>query len=187
MEMIIVDYNEPDHTDELLTRYYSKSSGGVYARDECKKPFIKRISKHSKNSCCADAITRRKLEEAICPICRQKPIPDDTVLYTNPNNGSINWLCNTCKRLKVWKWNCWHYLPAHRRREKSIDTEKLLFDYVVAHNGMNINQLKDLLGWSYGKVRGACMRLQTKGHVKIEQTTEHGYRESKVYQIINKI
>ena len=182
-----MDYNETDCTDEMYERYYSKSSGGVFARDECSKPSIKIISKHSKNSFCADDIIEEKLEEAVCPICKQKPDPSNTVLYTNPNNGSVNWFCNTCERLKVWKWACWHRLPAHKRKNESLDTENILLDYIVAHKGTNINQIKEELGWSYGKVRGACMRLQTKELVIIQETNEHGYRESKVYQMMDKI
>ncbi len=179
-----MDYKDgPECIDKIYTRYYSNSSGGVFAEDPHYKPIIKKISKHSINSIAASEEIRWLLEESTCPICKQKPDPLDTIIYRNPYNGQYSWFCNTCRKkpMYLWKWDCWHIFPAYKRKMESLGTEEELYDYIVAHNGTNINQLKDALGWTYGKVRGACMRLQAKGLIIIQETNEHGYRESKVY------
>lgn len=177
----------PEYYDPIYALCYRKTlPDDIFLRDECKKPEIKKISRHVKNSgALGDGDIIDELKEERCPICKQKPNPYDTVLYFNPYNGQISWLCDTCSRppMRLWKWERWHRLPAFKRKNDTSLSEDVAFNFIVAHEGININRLKDLLGWSYGKTRGACMRLEANGLIEIEHVNKNGYRECRIYTI----
>jgi len=179
------NYNDgPECIDDVMTQMYSHTLGrGIFGVDECNRPIIKKISRYTKNSFCAEEYIINYLKKTICPICKQKPDPTDTVLYYNPHNGGVSWFCNCCHSYHVWKWDCWHPIPAHKRKDQTSNVDFLLLDCIVAHEGSNIKQLSDLLEWSYGKTRAACKRLSASGDVRIEEINKNGYRESKLYLI----
>jgi len=176
----------PEVVDEIYTQFYSKGGGGVFAVDECKSPQVRKISRHAINSCAIDDPgIIDELEAAICPICGDAPDIDDTVLYINPYNGRVSWLCDTCSKppMSVWKWDRWHPLPAYKRRQETSATDNELYNTIVAHNGQNIKTLACILGWTYGKTRGACKRLEAETLIRIEKSHENNYYETKIYII----
>jgi|GEM_PF-5883578 len=177
----------PEYYDPIYALYHRKTlPDDFFMPDECKKPEIKKISRHVKISgALGDEDIIDELIEARCPICKQKPDPHATILYFNPHNGRISWLCNFCSspRMRVWKWDRWHRLPAFKRKNETSLSEDVAFHFIVANEGININRLKDILGWSYGKTRGACKRLEANGLIRVEYVNERGYRECRIYTI----
>lgn len=178
----------PEYYDPIYALYHRKTlPDDISVRDECKTPKIKKISKNVKNSSALDLDEDiiDLLEKEICTICKQKPNPYDTVLYFNPHNGQISWLCDTCSRpqMNLYKWDRWHRLPAFKRKNEASLSEDVALYFILANEGININKLKDILGWSYGKTRGACKRLESNGLIRIEHINEKGYRECRIYTI----
>ncbi len=176
-------YDGPEVIDEIYSQFYSKGGGGVFAVDECEKPPINKISRYVKVSSCLSSEIRKSLKVAKCPKCGFKPIPNDTLIYINPHNNQASWCCNMCSHNGVYKWKKWHRLPAFKRNKKTISTEKKMYNTIAKNNGQNIKSLSCILGWSYGKTRGACKRLEEKGLIKIEKLHENNYYESKIYII----
>jgi hypothetical protein len=185
------NYNPDDREcyDKIYSGFCSENldSIRIFSRNESERPRIKKItfSKHIRNSGFFNSEVLNMLLEATCPICKQHPKPDDTLLYVDPYNGQISWFCDTCSKYKfgLRKYDKWHLLPGYHRKSSTKYTEDLLLECIRDNNGHNINQLKDILNWSYGKTRGACYRLQKKGLVRIENVNVNCYRESKVFAI----
>jgi hypothetical protein len=113
-----------------------------------------------------------------CPVCKQEFNLYDTLINYCATNGQYAWFCHNCrKELHRVKWRCWHKIPAFKRTNQSSDTEGELYTCISSRNGSNINQLKDILGWSYGKTRGAAMRLQAQNLIRIEEIHDRSYKE----------
>ena len=138
----------PEYYDPIYALYHRKTlPDDFFMPDECKKPEIKKISRHVKNSRALDDDDNiiGELKKEKCPICRQKPDPYDTVLYFNPHNGQISWLCDTCSKppMRLWKWERWHRLPAFKRKNETSLSEDVALYFILANEGININKLKE--------------------------------------------
>ena len=136
------------------------------------------MSRDLRISGCLDGEVQDMLDKSECPICGYKPDPEDTLIYVNPHNNQMSWLCNTCSKKGLLKWDKWHILPGYHRKSVTEYTDHMLLECIRDHNGYNINQLADIQGWSYGKTRSACYRLAEKKLVRIENVHVNGYRES---------
>lgn len=178
------NYNDgPECKDTTVSQFNRSTLGGLYSRDECRQPRIKKMSRGLRISGCLDGEVQDMLDKSECPICGYKPDPEDTLIYVNPHNYQMSWKCDRCQSQGLLKYDIWHLLPGYRRKSATEFTDDMLLLCVRDHNGYNINQLKDVLGWSYGKTRSACYRLAEKKRVRIENVHVNGYRESIIFVI----
>ena len=114
----------------------------------------------------------------LCPVCKQEIPSWDTLIHYCATNGQYAWFCHKCnKKLYKPNWQCWHKIPAWKRDDKSSDTEIELYNYIIANTPINIKNASIGLGWSYGKTRGAAMRLQAQNLIRIEEVHNQNYKE----------
>ena len=117
-----------------------------------------------------------------CPICKQEFNPYDIWIHYCKKNGQYAWFCHNCRNLlNKPKRECWHKIPAFKRINKTIDTDDDLLNYIIVAQPINIRKASEELGWSYGKTRGAAMRLHENGLIRVSEIHKNNYKESLLY------
>ena len=179
------DYNDEEYFDPIYSAYH-RNCNPEACESGLKTKFMKPAWKKYDTIKFLRQMTdeehihiRDYLEDLeLCPVCKQEIPSWDTLIHYCATNGQYAWFCHKCnKKLHKPKRQCWHKIPAWKRDEKSSDTEIELYNYIIANTPINIKNASIGLGWSYGKTRGAAMRLQAQNLITIEEIHDNNYKE----------